>query len=288
VKYAFIKKHTACWCVKTQCRVLKVSRSAYYRWFTRTPSVHQQYREVLDQKIVSIFTAHKARYGSPRITNTLREQGELINRKRIEKRMKALNIRAKHAKKFKRTTDSNHRFPVAANRLAQDFSAIKPNQKWVGDITFVWTQSGWLYLAVIIDLFSRQVIGWSMSQRMTKQLVCDALTMALWRRHFPKGVIVHSDRGSQYCSTQYQQQLSDHHLLCSMSGRGNCYDNAVAESFFHTLKVECLHDYLFTDRETAQRIIFEYIEIYYNQQRKHSTIGYKTPVQQEGLYYQSS
>ncbi len=288
MKYAFIKKHGTCWCIKTQCRVLNVSRSGYYRWLTREPSVHQHYRDQLDQKIVSIFTAHKARYGSPRITDALRDQGELINHKRIEKRMKALNIRAKHAKKFKRTTDSNHPFPVAVNRLAQDFSALKPNQKWVGDITYVWTRSGWLYVAVMIDLFSRQVIGWSMSQRMTKQLVCDALTMALWRRHFPKGVIVHSDRGSQYCSTQYQQQLKDHHLLCSMSGRGNCYDNAVAESFFHTLKVECLYDYIFQDRETAQRIIFEYIEIYYNQQRKHSTIKYKTPMQYEDLYYQSS
>lgn len=284
MKYAFVKENQKSWSIGLQCRVLQVSRPGYYAWSKRATSQREQANKILDEKILGIFKYHKSRYGSPRITEELKDQGEQVNHKRVEKRMKTLEIRAKQAKKFKCTTDSNHDKPIAKNLLEQDFSATAPNQKWVGDITYVWTQSGWLYLAVVLDLYSRQVIGWSMSPRINKKLVCDALTMALWRRHFPKDVIVHTDRGSQYCSKRYQQLIKDNHLVCSMSGRGNCYDNAVAESYFHSLKVECLHGQHFVDRPSAQKEIFEYIEIYYNQQRKHSALGYKTPSQFEALF----
>ena len=284
MKYAFILDNRHSWSIAAQCRALKVSRSGFYAWLIDETSDRSQANQVLDLKIIDIFKTHKKRYGVPRITEELRDQGYCVNHKKVEKRMKLLGLKAKQAKKFKATTDSNHKQPVACNLLNQDFSASAPNQKWAGDITYIWTQAGWLYVAVIIDLFSRQVIGWSMSKRINKELVCNALLMALWRRGFPKGVLVHSDRGSQYCSNRYQKLLKDHHLICSMSGKGCCYDNAVSETFFHTLKVECLNDYHFMNREDAKKMIFEYVEIYYNQQRKHSAIEYKTPVQFEQLH----
>lgn len=181
---------------------------------------------------------------------------------------------AKAARKFKATTNSNHHLPVFDNLLNQDFSATVPNQKWVGDITYLGTDEGWLYLAVIIDLFSRQVIGWAMSERMTADLVCDALQMAIFKRKRPKGVIVHSDRGSQYCSHAYRSLLQQHQLRGSMSAKGNCYDNACAESFFHSLKVEAIHGERFATRENMRQTVFEYIETRYNRNRLHSTLGY--------------
>lgn len=187
------------------------------------------------------------------------------------------NLRAKAARKFKATTNSRHGLPVAPNLLEQDFSATAPNQKWVGDITYLATGEGWLYLAVLIDLYSRKLIGWAMSECMTADLVGDALQMALWSRKMPKGVIVHSDRGSQYCSSLYQSLLTRHDLRCSMSAKGNCYDNACAESFFHSLKVEAIHGERFTTREAMRRQVFEYIELDYNRQRRHSAIGMISP-----------
>jgi len=185
------------------------------------------------------------------------------------------------AKKFKVTTDSNHSKPVAPDLLEQDFTATAPNQKWVSDISYIWTDEGWLYLAVVMDLYSRAIVGWSMNRRMTQQLVCDALTMALFRRHFPKGTIIHSDRGSQYCSKRYQRLIKNNGLRCSMGRKANCYDNAAMESFFHTLKVELVHRERYDTRRMATSRIFEYIETYYNRQRKHSAIGYKIPIQFE-------
>lgn len=283
MKYALIHENRTLWPVSRQCEVYEVSKSGYYKWRAKKPSERMLENQKLDQKIRVIYDEHKGRYGVPRITDELKDQGLKVNKKRVERRMKVLNFKGKQARKFKVTTDSNHQLPVAKNLLNQDFSAMDINQKWAGDITYVWTTSGWLYLAVIIDLFSRQVIGWSLSNRINKELVCDALQMALWRRGFPKGVIVHTDRGSQYCSKKYQQLLKDNQLICSMSGKGCCYDNAVSETFFHTLKVECLFDFSFANREDAKQTIFEYIEIYYNRKRKHSTIGYKTPAQFELL-----
>ena len=274
--------------MRSQCRVFNVSRPGYYHWLKRLPGPRDQSNVILDAKIKKIFAEHKGRYGAPRITQELRDQGEQVSQKRVAKRMNVLNLKAKQARKFKVTTDSHHSHPVAPNVLGQNFTAHRPNEKWVQDITYVWTSAGWLYLAVVIDLFNRQVIGWSMSHRINQELVCNALTMALWRRHFPKHVIVHSDRGSQYCSKRYQQLLKDNKLMCSMSGKGNCYDNAVAESFFHSLKVECIHGERFNTREEAQQTIFEYIEIYYNKTRRHSALGYLAPEQYQQLNLNAS
>ena len=186
-------------------------------------------------------------------------------------------LRAKAARKFKATTQSKHNLPVADNLLKQDFTASQPNQKWAGDITYLWTNEGWYYLAVVLDLYSRKVIGWAMSERMTAHLVCDALTMALFRRKHPKSVIVHTDRGSQYCSHDYQTLLREHGLICSMSAKGCCYDNACSESFFHSLKVEAIHGERFETRQQIRETVFEYVEVDYNRQRLHSYLGYKSP-----------
>lgn len=192
-----------------------------------------------------------------------------------------MGLMAVAKKKFKVTTDSEHSLPIYNNILNRNFLATAINQKWACDITYIRTEEGWLYLAVVIDLYSRAIVGWSMNKRMKKALVCDALTMALFRRKFPKQVIVHSDRGSQYCSLQYQQLLKDYRLIGSMSRKGNCWDNAIAESFFHTLKVELVHNCTYKTREEAKLSLFQYIEGYYNQIRMHSAIDYKTPFEFE-------
>lgn len=284
MKYAFIKENKGRWSVRLQCRVFEVSRPGYYQWLKRPPSKRDNANDHLDKLIEIVFDDHKERYGAPRITHELREAGQTVGKNRVERRMKALNLKAKQVKKFKATTDSDHANPVAPNVLNQNFTANRPDEKWVQDITYIRTSAGWLYLAVVVDLFNRQVVGWAMSKRINQELVCDALTMALQRRHFPKHVIVHSDRGSQYCSKRYQRLIKDNKLMCSMSGKGCCYDNAVAESFFHSLKVESIHGERFKTREEAQKAIFEYIEIYYNKVRRHSVLGYVSPERYEQLY----
>jgi transposase InsO family protein len=227
--------------------------------------------------VATAFAVRKGRSGAPGLTLDLRDQGERYDRKTVAASMQRQGLRAKAAKKFKATTNSKHTLPVAPNLLQQDFNAIAPNQKWVSDITYLWTKEGWLYLAVVIDLYSRLVVGWAMSERITAELPCNALSMALWRRHMPKGVVVHSDRGSQYCSSRYQGLLGQHGLLCSMSARGNCYDNACAESFFHSLKVEVVHGEEVVSRNQMRQILFEYIEVDYNRTRRHSANGYISP-----------
>jgi len=219
---------------------------------------------MLSVEIKKIFDEEKSRAGAPRITRRLHQQGEMVSRHRVARIMKENGWRAKAAKKFKATTNSNHHLPVAPNLLEQNFSAKMPNEKYVSDITYIWTDEGWLYLAVVMDLYSRMVVGWSMSERMTASLVCDALQMAMWRRKRPSGVIIHSDRGSQYCSHQYQQLLHKHGLICSMSKRGDCYDNAAMESWNHSFKIESVHGERFATRADAKKCVFEYIEVYYN------------------------
>lgn len=262
-------------------RVLTVSRSGYYDWVKRQPrgpSPREKARQARDAQVKQAFTHRKGRSGAPNLTRDLHDAGQPCDRKTVAKSLQRQGLRAKAATKFKVTTDSKHDMPVAPNHLGRDFHAPAPNQKWVGDITYLWTDEGWVYLAVLIDLFSRAVIGWSLSHRMTRQLVCDTLTMALWRRGFPKGVLLHSDRGSQYCSADYQQLLADHQLLCSMSRKGNCWDNAVSESFFHTLKVETIRDTRFQTREQLRQTVFEYIEVDYNRYRRHSAVGNISPM----------
>ena len=257
--------------------MFSIERSSYYSWLKRKPGKRAISNKELDEKIAAIFNAHKSRYGSKRITDELHEKGELCSRNRVAKRMKNLGLHAKSKKKFKATTDSKHKLPVAPNLLNRDFTAIMSNQKWCGDISYVWTDEGWMYLAVVIDLYSRAVIGWSIQPTMSRQLVCDALMMALWRRGFPRGVLFHSDRGSQYCSNDYQKLLKSFGFICSMSRRGNCWDNAVAESFFHSLKTELVYTERYTTREIAKQSIFQYIEVYYNRIRRHSAIGSIAP-----------
>lgn len=216
MRYQFIEKQKKAWPITLMCEVLRVSRSGYYDWAVRDLSEQSRLTQELDTRIQAIFAKHRYRYGAPRITKTLRQEGCLCSENRIARRMRALNLRAIQAKKFKVTTDSQHARPVAPDLLKQDFRAGTRNQKWTTDITYVWTAEGWLYLAVVMDLYSRAIVEWAMSPRMKQQLVCDALTMALFRRQFPKGTILHSDRGSQYCSTGYQQLIRSNGLRCSM------------------------------------------------------------------------
>jgi len=278
MRYQFIEKQKKAWPINLMCGVLGVSRSGYYHWTSRGPSRRERSNQELDRRIHAIFAEHQQRYGAPRITKTLHHEGLTCSENRIARRMRALNLQAIQTKKFKVTTDSKHSRPVAPDLLEQDFGAVAPNQKWTADISYVWTDEGWLYLAVVMDLFSRAIVGWSMNRRMTQQLVCDALTMAVFRRNFPKGTILHSDRGSQYCSQKYQGLIRSNGLRCSMGRKANCYDNAVTESFFHTLKVELVHRERYGTRCKAQVSIFEYIETYYNRQRRHSAIGYQSPM----------
>lgn len=260
------------------CNLLSVSTSGYYDWRDRPLSTRAQENIVLSAKIKEIFDDEYSRAGAKRIAKRLKLEGILISRHRVARIMRLNGWRAKAAKKFKATTNSNHKLPVAPNLLQQNFTAGRPNEKWVSDITYVWTEEGWLYLAVVMDLYSRMVVGWSMSERMTSKLVIDALQMAIWRRKKPRGVIIHSDRGSQYCSYDYQKLLADNGFICSMSKKGDCYDNASMESWNHSFKVEAIHGEKFTTRIAAKNHVFEYIDIYYNRKRLHSRLGYLSPV----------
>jgi len=281
VKYAVIKKHSNTFAIKLMCRVLAVSTAGFYAWRNRPLSTRAQATEKLDEKIKQLFAIEKGRSGSPRIKKSLKNEGFMVSENKVAERMKFLNLRAKAAKKYKATTNSNHSFPVADNLLQQDFSASRADAKWVTDITYIWTEEGWLYLATVLDCFTRKLIGWSLGSTMTKKLVCDALLMALWRRKMPTDVIVHSDRGSQYCSYAYQKLLKKNSLVCSMSKRGDCYDNAMMESWNHSFKVECIHGEKFITRDEAKKEVFEYIESYYNRTRLHSALGYVSPEQFE-------
>ena len=285
MKYAFMQYHSNEFKITSMSRVLGVSRSGFYSWRQRgeEPTRRQQQRTVLDKLVADAFVARKMRSGSPRLVLDLHDQGHAYDRKTVAASMKRQNLRAKAARKYKATTNSKHNLPVAPNVLQQNFSAEAPNQKWASDITYLWTAEGLLYLSVIIDLFSRLVVGWALAERMTADLVCQALQMALWRRNMPKGVILHSDRGSQYCSAAYQRLVMNHHLVCSMSAKGNCYDNACAESFFHTMKVEAIHGEHFATREEMRHAVFEYIEVDYNRIRRHSANGRISPMAFEAL-----
>lgn len=238
--------------MRLMCRVLSMSPAGYYAWRERPPSPRALKQAQLDTQVREAYDAEKGRAGSPRVVRRLREQGHHAGRHQVANSMRRQRLRAKAARKYKATTNSNHSLPVAPNLLQQNFHADRPNQAWVADITYIATDEGWLYLAVVLDLYSRHVIGWSMSERMTAALVCNALRMAIFARHRPRDVIVHSDRGSQYCSQDYQRLLSEHGLRCSMSKKGDCYDNAAMESWNHSLKVEAIHGERFCDARTSQ------------------------------------
>jgi putative transposase len=270
------------------CEVLEVSRSGYYARCRRPPSLRNLENQKLSQQIEEIHQASRQTYGSPRIQLALQAQGLQVGRNRVIRLMEHLGINARVKRQFVTTTDSNHDLPIAENVLNRTFTTLEPDRSWVADITYVATEEGWLYLAVILDLFSRRVIGWSMADHMRTDLVLTALESALGQR-IPSqaGLVFHSDRGSQYASHDYRAALKIAGITCSMSRRANCWDNAVAESFFGTLKTELVHRYTFQTHRKARTVIAEWIEVFYNRQRIHSSIGYVSPVQFEEDYWRT-
>ena len=236
--------------------------------------------------IAAIYRENRGRYGSPRVHVELRERGYRTGRKRVARLMREQRLWARHRRRYRTTTDSRHGLPVSTNVLARRFTAAAPNRAWVTDITYIWTVEGWLYLAVMLDLFSRRVVGFALSERIDLKLARDALMMAIEQRQPPLGLLHHSDRGSQYASYKYRQMLDQHDMVCSMSRQADCWDNAVAESFFATLKVELVHDALWSTRAAARGAVFEYLEIFYNQQRRHSSLGFLSPLAFERQWHQ--
>lgn len=283
MKYAFIKQLSSQHSVKVLCERVGVSRSGYYAWLYRKPSAREQANRVLADKIKVLFHTHKGRYGSPRIHAVLQREGERLSKSRVARLMHRQQLIATRSRRHKRVYVQREQQPSAANQLNRNFRAQQPNTKWVSDITFIPTRQGHLYLATVVDLYSRAVVGWSMSARINGQLVLDALDMAIEQRGSPKGVLVHSDQGSQYTAQDYREKLEENKMICSMSRKGQCLDNAVAESFFHTLKEELVRDECFNSLREAKQKIFKYIELYYNRQRLHSTLGYKAPLEYERM-----
>ena len=283
-----MQQHISTYRMAALCEALRVSRSGFYAWQKRpiNPAKLQ-----LSSAVKACHTRHKARAGAPSIHADLQAQGFAVSVRTVGRIMQRLSLRAKCSRQFKHTTDSNHSYGASPHLLNRAFEATRPNQVWVGDITYIRTNEGWLYLAVMLDLYSRQVVGWQMSKRIDRHLVCDALQAALVTRGISKGqlndLMVHSDQGVQYASGDYRKLFAQYHLTQSMSRRGNCWDNAVAESFFATLKKQAVHGERFLTRQDAQQQIFEYIECYYNRVRRHSTNGWVSPANFEVAYYQS-
>jgi putative transposase len=278
-KYQFVAAHVSEYPVTVLCRVLGVARSGYYAWRKRPPSARVQQDEQLTAHIHRIFTDSRQTYGSPRVHAELRKARPCA-RKRVARLMRQAKLIARPRRRSVRTTDSRHTEPVAPNLLARAFDAPAPNRIWVADITYVATQQGWLYLAVVLDLYSRRVVGWSMQDNLERSLVIAALTDAIQRRQPPTGLLHHSDRGSQYASSDYQALLAEAQMVGSMSRKGNCWDNAVMESFFDILKAE-LPLSVFPSQAAARLAIFDYIERFYNRRRCHSSLGYRSPAEYE-------
>lgn len=284
MKYQFMADHRTEFEVTVMCRVLVVSRSGYYAWLKRPTSPREMADQVLSQHIKEIHQQSRQTYGSPRIQAELAENGVNCGHKRVARLMHQEALFAKQSRKFRgTTTDSAHSYPVAPNLLDQDFSASRPNEKWLTDITYIPTATGWLYLAVVLDLYSRQIVGWAMNDSLERHLVIAALQMAIKMRQPPPGLLHHSDRGSQYASEDYQALLTQYQMRCSMSRSGNCYDNAPIESFFGTLKTELIHHCHYQTKAEAKTDIFEYIEVFYNRFRRHSALHYQSPVNFERL-----
>jgi putative transposase len=286
VRYRFIAENVGQYPLKKMCKAFKVSHQGYYRWRKRAPI--RAARDSLDAELILklriAFVISRQLYGRFRLTKELKSEGYKVNHKRVSRLMKLAGIRPKTVRKFKATTNSKHKLPVADNLLKRKFSATQPNTKWVGDITYIQTLQGWLYLAVVLDLYSRKIVGWSMSDRLDTTLVVDAFKFAVSTRGKADGsAICHFDRGSQYASKEFKELVEDSGFKLSMSRKGNCWDNAVSESFFHSLKVEELYNHTFRTRDEARRIIFDYIELFYNRNRRHSAIGYLAPDEFEKL-----
>ena len=281
MRYHFIQSLAGQFSIAALCRALQVAKSGYYAWCKRQPNTRQKENETITGRIRERFEASRQTYGSPRLLRELRAEGIVCGKHRVARLMRTAGLRALAPRRFVVTTDSKHALPVADNWLQQDFTASRADERWAADITYLWTGEGWLYLAVVLDLFSRRIVGWSMQASLHKQLVIDALTMALRLRRPDPGLLHHSDRGSQYASADFQEALGDAGIVCSMSRKGNCFDNAVVESFFGTLKVELVHRCRFATRQQARQEVFEYIEVWYNRSRRHSALGYLSPAQFE-------
>ena len=278
MRYAWIKDNDPEFAVQRMCRLLRVSRSGFYAWRDRAPSAREQENIELADAVKSIFVSSRETYGSIRVQRSLQDAGRPVGRHRVRRVMRDVGLRAVARRAFRVTTDSNHSLPVAANLLQQNFVATAPHKVWLSDITYIKTDEGWLFLACVLDLYSRRIVGWATSTRIDSELIIWALSMAVWRFK-PDRTICHSDRGVQYASQAYQDVLKQHGLICSMSRRGNCYDNAPMESFFRTLKVECLYRRRLRTRDQAKRAIADYIESFYNSQRMHTRIDFQTPQQ---------
>lgn len=281
MKYACIESQRQQFAVRMMCRLLQVKPSSFYAWRRRGPSQHAKEDKRLKQRICAVHAESDGVYGSPKVRDELLDSGERVGRHRVARLMRELGLKGCPKKRYKVTTDSDHGFAIAPNHLDREFTATAPNQRWVADITYIRTGEGWLYLAVILDLFSRAIVGWSMSHRITRDLVLKALLMALWRRH-PNGELMHhSDRGSQYASGDFQNLLEEHGIECSMSGTGNCYDNAAMESFFALLKRERVYRRHYRTRAEARTDVFDYIERFYNRKRRHGSAGGMSPLDYE-------
>lgn len=277
MRYQFIADHGREWPIRVQCWVLGVTTAGYYAWVRKPNSRRALADAKLRLIITNVFNTYKGRYGSPRVTYEVVALGYRVNEKRVARLMHELGLSAQPPKRYVVTTDSDHDDPIAPDLIQQDFTAEQPNQRWVGDITYIPTGEGWLYLAMVLDLYSRKIVGWAFSDSLATPVVLDALTMAVQQRQPTGPLIFHSDRGSQYASAAYRSALASAGITPSMSRSGCCYDNAVAESFFHTLKSEWLRAITFSTRAAAQRSAFAYIETFYNRLRRHSTIGYLSP-----------
>jgi transposase InsO family protein len=280
-----MQQHEAEFPIAIMCDVFAVSRSGYYAWMNKPESKRKQANVKLLDHIRVVHKESRGAYGSPRVYQALKQRDVPCCENRVARLMKEDGLRAKMKRRFKATTNSKHDLPVAPNILQRDFTPKAPDQVWAGDITYIWTAEGWLYLAVVIDLFSRAVVGWAMGKRMARHLVMDALSMAIKRRRPSPGLIFHSDRGSQYASADFQALLAKYSMLCSMSRKGNCWDNAPVESFFGSLKQEMIFHQIYRSRFHARQDIFDYIERFYNRRRLHSTLGHQSPANYEAAYF---
>jgi putative transposase len=280
MKYAWINTQRKAYPLPVMCEALTVSISGYRAW-KRGGS--RSRKRLTDAQLLALIEAiHqelKGAYGSPRMVRELRARGFPASKPRVERLMRENGIRARHKRRYKATTDSKHSLPVAPNVLDRNFTPTAPNQAWTADLTYIWTDEGWLYLAVVLDLFNREIVGWSIKPRMTADIVTDALTMAWFRRKPAPGLIHHSDRGTQYASQAFQSKLTEYGMTCSMSRKANCWDNAPTESFFNSLKNERVHGTRYANRTEAVADVFDYIEVFYNRSRRHSTLGYASPTQ---------
>lgn len=281
MKYAWIEDQRDEFSVTRMCRLLAVSRSGYCQWRGREPSDRARSNAALDAAVATLHAKSRRSYGRPRIVQGLHKQGLQVGHERVRKSLVRQGLRPIYKRPYRVTTDSNHRKPVAANVLDRRFDGWPINRAWVGDITYIATDEGWLYLAAVMDLGSRRIVGWSMSDRMKSELVCDALKSAYWRRKPVAGLLMHSDRGSQYASDAHRKLIRDYGMVQSMSRRANCWDNSAMESFFKTLKVELIYSQHYATRSQARMDIVSWIEGFYNHQRLHSSIGYETPVNAE-------